>query len=729
MLGKFRNILSLAHGSRGGQNRRSRQAKTTGTERLGFEPLENRLLLSGDSLVISEFMATNHRTLMDQELDSPDWIEIYNPTASQVELEGWYLSDNPGNLRKWEFPAATVASGDYLIVFASDKGHRNLPDELHTTFQLDGDGEYLALVEPDGTVAYDITYSQQFGDVSYGLTQGVSAFTVPGGENLTYFVPEDGSLGSTWTDVDFNDSSWTAYTEAPQILITEAGTGTPDYFEIQNVSPGAIDTSDWVVVANNASAYSINDVHTVLWQFPDEMLPGELAYRPDAAGDNIFWRNNDDGWVMILDGQGNIVDFTVWGYSPDDIATFEISANGFENIHIGEAWSGSAVSSSGAFPAMQRIGTADHNNLADWTFDVEGTPNGPNENLTVPFMVDLATGIGYDAADTGLTDAIQADIEADLFDVNSSVYLRLPFEMSSPSTLDSMQLNIKYNDGFVAYLNGQEVARRNSPPSVQWDSTAPASRPIGESLQYEEIDLIDHLGALQEGLNVLAIQGLNVSAADPSFLVMPDLMASGTRFFLTPTPGEANNVGVEPYGPIVTQITENALPPTSGQGLPITATVEKAFNAINQVVLHYRVMYGAESTITMRDDGTAGDLTADDGVYTAVIPSSAYSDGEMVRWYVTTTDIAGHGWRAPWFFDALDSPEYFGTVVQDPSVDTNLPVLQWFVENPAAAGTWSGTRSSVFYLDEFYDNVRADLHGQSTAWFTNTSYDFYFNRG
>ena len=116
-MGKFRNILSLAHGLREGQNRVSRQAKATGAGRLRFEPLENRLLLSGDSLVISEFMATNYRTLLDQELDSPDWIEIYNPSASLVDLEGWYLSDNPGNLRKWEFPAATIASDDYLIVW------------------------------------------------------------------------------------------------------------------------------------------------------------------------------------------------------------------------------------------------------------------------------------------------------------------------------------------------------------------------------------------------------------------------------------------------------------------------------------------------------------------------------------------------------------------------------------------------------------------------------------
>ncbi|MFV1968533.1 MAG: LEPR-XLL domain-containing protein, partial [Pirellulaceae bacterium] len=60
-----------------------------------IERLEPRLLLSAD-LFISEFVASNDRTLMDSDGDWPDWLEIHNPTEAPVSLFGWSLTDNDG---------------------------------------------------------------------------------------------------------------------------------------------------------------------------------------------------------------------------------------------------------------------------------------------------------------------------------------------------------------------------------------------------------------------------------------------------------------------------------------------------------------------------------------------------------------------------------------------------------------------------------------------------------
>ena len=56
-----------------------------------------------DQLHASEFMADNANTLVDEDGDYSDWIEIYNPTTEAIDLAGWYLSDNPDNLIKWIF--------------------------------------------------------------------------------------------------------------------------------------------------------------------------------------------------------------------------------------------------------------------------------------------------------------------------------------------------------------------------------------------------------------------------------------------------------------------------------------------------------------------------------------------------------------------------------------------------------------------------------------------------
>ena len=67
--------------------------------------------VQGASLRISEFLAENDGGLVDQDGESPDWIEIQNTTASVVNLAGWRLTDNQTNLTKWIFPATNLSAG------------------------------------------------------------------------------------------------------------------------------------------------------------------------------------------------------------------------------------------------------------------------------------------------------------------------------------------------------------------------------------------------------------------------------------------------------------------------------------------------------------------------------------------------------------------------------------------------------------------------------------------
>jgi hypothetical protein len=139
-------------------------------------------------------------------------------------------------------------------------------------------------------------------------------------------------------------------------------------------------------------------------------------------------------------------------------------------------------------------------------------------------------------------------------------------------------------------------------------------------------------------------------------------------------------------------------------------------------------MFDGEVELPMRDDGRGGDLMAADGRFAATIPSSAYSAGQMVRWYVTATDSVGNQARLPTFPERRDSEEYRGTMVAGPSIDSNLPVLHWFVENERRASAGTPTSGSLFYLGEFYDNVKTDVHGQSTSSFPKKSFDVDFTR-
>jgi len=124
--------------------------------------------------------------------------------------------------------------------------------------------------------------------------------------------------------------------------------------------------------------------------------------------------------------------------------------------------------------------------------------------------------------------------------------VRLEFGAEDPAAFDVLKLSVRYDDGFVAYLNGVEVARRNAPDNLDATSAAASDRPDAAAFDPEEIYITQHLELLHPDRNVLAIQALNASKNDERFLILPELVGlvveEGTeRYFPTPTPGRPNS--------------------------------------------------------------------------------------------------------------------------------------------------------------------------------------------
>ena len=150
--------------------------------------------LNAQGPVISEIMARNATTLRDpRRFNLEDWIEIHNPTSSSISLTGWFLTDDPLNLTKWKCPSQSVPAGGYTIIYASGRNVRISGQPAHTNFELDGDGEFLALVNKDGATIQSVftpAYPKQYPDISYGRA-GDTGFAgyfegpTPGGPNPT----------------------------------------------------------------------------------------------------------------------------------------------------------------------------------------------------------------------------------------------------------------------------------------------------------------------------------------------------------------------------------------------------------------------------------------------------------------------------------------------------------------------------------------------------------------
>jgi len=332
------------------------------------------------------------------------------------------------------------------------------------------------------------------------------------------------------------------------------------------------------------------------------------------------------------------------------------------------------------------------------------------------------TGVGYNYGTL-----IGLDVSAMRYN-NATAYIRILFEMDDLSNLEGLKLLMNYDDGFIAYLNGCLIdASTYAPANPQYNSSNNGNDHT--AVGFEEFPLPDdYIDYLQIGTNVLAIHGLNKNTSSSDLLILPKLTVNKTEtidfssavegYFFDPTPGRFNGGIVINLGPAIRNVTENPPQPTDTQNLIITAQVTETFEPVAWVKLFYRVDFGSETGIQMFDDGLHNDEAAADFIYGAVIPPGASGPSDCVRWFVTASDVNNNISRNPLFLvnsGNRQSPQYFGTVVSDPSINTVLPVFHYFVQDTAAEGTRTGTRASLFFLGEFYDNVHIRLRGGYTT--------------
>jgi hypothetical protein len=131
-----------------------------------FFSLSNTVFSQG--LVINEILTSNSNSIKDEDNSYQDWIELYNSGPTSVNLLGFGLSDDPLVLYKWTFPNVSLASGQYLIVWASDKNKTIVGGQLHTNFKISSTGETILLTNTSGVTISTVPPVNLQTDISYG---------------------------------------------------------------------------------------------------------------------------------------------------------------------------------------------------------------------------------------------------------------------------------------------------------------------------------------------------------------------------------------------------------------------------------------------------------------------------------------------------------------------------------------------------------------------------------
>lgn len=131
------------------------------------------------NLYISEILASNKSSYQSSDKEFYDYLEIYNNSGHDINLEGYSLTDNLAEPRKWQFPNITIASHEYILIFASGNDKCENKDFCQTNFKLAKDGEMITFIDRDGNIISRVPYPKLNSDISYSYINGSYQITVP----------------------------------------------------------------------------------------------------------------------------------------------------------------------------------------------------------------------------------------------------------------------------------------------------------------------------------------------------------------------------------------------------------------------------------------------------------------------------------------------------------------------------------------------------------------------
>ncbi len=126
-------------------------------------------------VILTEILSDNETVIADEFGDYDDYIEIYNPQDTSIDLSGYFLTDDPWEL-KYEFPLYTVLQPDTVILIWCDTE----PDEgdYHADFRVSLDGEWVGLYDLYGSLIDSVTVPALPADSAYARDDSTSEWQI-----------------------------------------------------------------------------------------------------------------------------------------------------------------------------------------------------------------------------------------------------------------------------------------------------------------------------------------------------------------------------------------------------------------------------------------------------------------------------------------------------------------------------------------------------------------------
>ena len=708
------------------------------------------------------------------------WIELENTSATDaVDLANYqivrthrgkkvkdkpYSESNPKNDGTSMLPSRQIGPGERVLVYTSD--------EYDNDEEVDGLGLIVKEYETPGGGSIIVLPSKvnpkrfpmiQLYDYTSGSGVVVDRFLIPVDLPKGYaFVPGPDSIGRTnyvprtvvsTSNVLERTQTWTAaealawreplsddaaavslaaadYTIDAAVVVAASATDTNDVERLDALSFPGSGSSDWLVCADASNALaSASEVSVSLWFFaPSDAAPEAGAYvslfdarSTDSVGAGAVSLWLDSAGALVADRGGSAV----------------VSAAG--GLFDG-AWHHVAVVLGRAADARYAVyldGTA----VVDTEAEVAGTP------ATAPANPDLAFN-GVEIRPAAFARALTATEIAALA------------SWDGPETIaDAATLDLPFGATSLR-LSAETSPDAATPVALMLDGTnvtAGADIPVGTGAHALSW-VVEPTAEAAGSCDLAAVVTVETNVLDE--FVIPPASATVRYIVSTPTPLAANDLtDAVAYGPnagplygVKHDLSDwSAFPQaTNGQDYAVSLAVNPLSDlpgdAIVSVRLVYRADFGAEVTnATPMALGTY-DAKGAGQLYTDAIPAAALpAAGHLVRWAAVVEDAEGRVWRTPSFCDPDNAYEYYGTIVEPTAeqVSAGLQTFHLFVDSANHLAQMDvdgdkqnkslvpyGARCGVYdgQTGLYYDNVRIDLRGNTSASWNKKSHGLRFNK-
>lgn len=524
----------------------------------------------------------------------PQFIELYNHSSSSVDVSGCILTDDP-TTNKFVFPAGTLVAPAGFVSFTGPQ----------VGFTLNGAGETLYLIQPDGTRVLDAV---QFGAQSDGVAYG----RWPDGANEFYALAR-GTPGTNNSPILIGD-----------IVINElmynpiSGNDDDQYIELFNQGARPVNLANWqftsavtftfpsVTLAPNSYLVVARNLTNLLGKYTN-------LTRANTVG-NYTGKLSHKGELLVLSMPQTLHTNTAISVAEDQVAYGTGGRWG--------QWAGGGGSS------LELIDPRANHRLASNWADSDESQKSSWTNLQFTGTLDnganYGSSIGY--AQIGILDVGECLVDnVEVDDVNGVNYVSNPtFEtglanwspqgdcirssLESSGYASSFSLHVRCSDRYYNAVNSCQVALNSN--SLAAGQTA--------TLRFKARWICGWPEA------ILRLNGgwLEATGAMP----VPSNLG---------TPGMPNSRQVASAGPAIFNVTHFPSVPAANQSVVVTAQVHEA-NGVQALLLNYRVDPSTNYTsVAMKDDGTGGDGIAGDGVFSATIPGQSLNT--LVAFYLSAT--------------------------------------------------------------------------------------------